>query len=379
MWLGTYESDYPRTRVLQTGLRELGVEVVECHRPVWELTRHKAGSFLAPSRLPATALRYATAWGGVARDQRRAGRVDAIVAGYPAQLDVPFAAACARARRVPLVVDAMISLSDTLAGDRQRVSGLSGAALRRLDRFAVRRSDLLLTDTESHARYFNSRFAADPERTGVVPVGAEPKLFRPTPVPEDEPHALFYGKLSPLHGLETVLAAARLPGVPPLRLIGDGQLRPWLEAELDRDRPPGLEHLSWVPYERLGEELAAASICLGIFGASAKAKRVAPNKVFQAMAAGRPIVTADTPGVREVLSDGENAILVPAADPAALAAAMSRLAGDPGLRSRLGAAARERFQEVGAPRAVASRFLDRLAQCGLLDREADGALDLSRT
>lgn len=360
MWIGSYESDYPRTRVLISGLRELGVEVVECHRPLWELTRHKAGGFLSPQRLPATAVRFAGAWSGLALEQRRLGPVDAIVAGYPAQLDAPFAAAVARARRVPLIVDAMISLSDTLLGDRKRVGRLTGAGLEWLDRLAVHRANLLITDTDSHAAYFSSRFGAKAESIGIVPVGAEPDLFPATPQPDGEAHALFYGKLSPLHGLETVLAAARLPGVPPIRLIGDGQLRSWLDAELARDRPPGLERENWVPYERLGGEIASAAICLGIFGTSAKAQRVVPNKVYQAMAVGRPIVTANTPGAREVLTDEKDAILVPPGDPATLAAAMTRLADDAELRTRLGDAAQRRFRQVGTPAAVAVRLLDSL-------------------
>src|SRR5215212_11887806 len=71
LWLGTYERDYPRTRVLVAGLRELGVEVLECHRPLWELTRHKATTFLSPAGLPALAGRLTSAWGGIALEQRR--------------------------------------------------------------------------------------------------------------------------------------------------------------------------------------------------------------------------------------------------------------------------------------------------------------------
>lgn len=366
MWIGTYESDYPRTRVLIAGLRERGVEIIECHRPVWELTRHKAGEFLSPKKLPMTAGRFATAWAALAAEQRRVGPVDAVVAGYPAQLDAPFAAACARARGVPLIVDAMISLSDTLLGDRQRAGRIAGTALERLDRFAVRSADLLLTDTESHAAYFTSRLGADPRKIAVVPVGAEPRLFPRTPLPGGDVRALFYGKLSPLHGLETALRAARMPDMPPLRLIGDGQLRSWLDSELARDRPANLEYEHWVPYEQLGAELSAASICLGIFGTSEKAMRVVPNKVYQAMAVGRPIVTADTPGAREVLSDGENALLVPAGNPPALAGAIRRLSQDPELRARLGENAHRRFTELGTPQAVATRLQKALNGAGIL-------------
>lgn len=365
MWLGTYERSYSRTRVLVSGLRALGIEVVECHRPLWELTRHKAGTFLSPSRLPLTASKFAAAWAFLAIAQRRIGPVDAVVAGYPAQPDAPFASLCARSRGVPLVVDAMISLADTLSSDRARVGSLAGASLDRLDRASARRADLLITDTVAHADYFVDRFELGSERIAVVPVGAEPDLFRHVPEDGHDPLALFYGKFSPLHGLETVLAAARMPGVPPVRLIGDGQLGGWLEDQLARSRPPGLEREHWVPYRSLGQELAASAICLGIFGTSPKAGRVVPNKVYQAMAVGRAIVTADTPAAREVLTDGEDAILVPAGDAEALAEAMRRLAADRELRARLGASAHRRFLELGTPSAVARRFLESLSRVGV--------------
>ena len=58
-----------------------------------------------------------------------------------------------------------------------------------------------------------------------------------------------------------------------------------------------------------------------------------PNKVFQALACGTPLVTADTPAARELLRDGESALLVPPGDPEALAAALRRLAERAGARA----------------------------------------------
>ena len=115
------------------------------------------------------------------------------------------------------------------------------------------------------------------------------------------------GKLIPLHGLETILAAARL--VPDLRITvaGRGQLDALLET-----RPPNVEWVPWIEYDRLGDAYRSCLCALGIFGTSAKAARVIPNKVFQALACGAPVITADTPATRELLVDRESALLIPA-------------------------------------------------------------------
>ena len=97
-----------------------------------------------------------------------------------------------------------------------------------------------------------------------------------------------------------------------------------------------------------------------MFGASEKAARVVPNKVYDALACGRPVVTADTPGSREALHDGEDALLVPAGDGAALAAALERLL-DEDERARLGVAALATYRRSFTPDAVAGALLDGLA------------------
>ena len=360
MWLGTYERDYPRSRVLIAGLRELGVEVVEHHRPVWEDQRHKAGAFLRPGPLLLAGGRYVAAWAGLSREVTHDRDVDAVVAGYPAQPDAVPAWIVAKALRVPLIVDMMISLWDTLAGDRALAGRAAAAALAGVDRVTLAAADLVLADTAAGAGWLSARFGVPRERIAVVPVGAESEPFAPRPAPQGPPTALFYGKLAPLHGIGTVLEAARAPGVPPVRVIGDGQLGPWFAEELRRDPPPGLTWEPWVPYDRLGDELGAAAIALGVFGTSDKAARVVPNKVWQAMAADRAVVTADTRAVREQLADGRSALLVPPGDAPALADALRRLAADAALRERIAAAGHERWRSHGAPRAAASALRDAL-------------------
>jgi glycosyltransferase involved in cell wall biosynthesis len=120
----------------------------------------------------------------------------------------------------------------------------------------------------------------------------------------------------------------------------------------------------WVEYENLAEELHRASCALGIFGTSAKAQRVIPNKAFQALACGTPLVTADTPAARELLVDGESALLVPPGHPQALAEALQRLAAEPELARRLGAGGHTAFRERASENVLGRRWraiLERVA------------------
>jgi glycosyltransferase involved in cell wall biosynthesis len=83
-----------------------------------------------------------------------------------------------------------------------------------------------------------------------------------------------------------------------------------------------------------------------------------PRTLVEAAAAGRPIVTTDVTGCREVVRDGVEGFLVPPGDEEAAARALVKLATDPALRARLGAAARARFEERFTAEAVKRKVRD---------------------
>jgi glycosyltransferase involved in cell wall biosynthesis len=338
LYFGTYEQAYPRNAQVISCLRRAGVEVLERHEPVWEGQEHKfAAGVGAAARLARAEVRL----------RRRDGdsRFDALVVGYPGHLDL--GAARRVAGRRPVVFNPLVSLADTLVDDRRRFrpGSLPARVLRSIDHRAFRRADLVVADTAAQAALFESLGA---RRVGVCFVGAEERLFRPGWSPADDFTALFIGKLIPLHGLDTILAAARLaPGVR-FRVVGSGQL----ERLLD-ERPANVAHVPWVDYEQLPDELHRASCALGIFGTTAKAARVIPNKAFQALACGTPLITADTPAARELLRDGESALLVPPGDPDALVAALRRVAG---LGSTLSAGGRAAYEEHASEDVLGARW-----------------------
>jgi glycosyltransferase involved in cell wall biosynthesis len=315
--------------------------VEEEHVSVWDDLRHgwSAGAGRA-LRLGIAEIRLLT---------RRPRGFDAFIVGYPGQLDLPAARRAARGR--PVVFNPLVSLADTLVADRGRFrpGSLAARALEAIDRRALRSADVVVADTQAHARYL-----AELAGLGEVPVcfvGAEERLFRPGWRLPERFTVLFVGKLIPLQGVETILQAARLAPEIPFRLVGSGQL-----DELLRIAPPNVEHVTWVEYERLPAELTAAGCALGIFGTSGKAQRVIPNKAFQALATGTPLITADTPAARELLADGESALLVPPGDPRALADAINRVAESAELAQRIAAGGRAAYERSASEAVLGQRW-----------------------
>ncbi len=328
LYFGTYDRASPRNAQVISCLTAAGVTVVERHRQLWGRSNWSLGL--------GQLARVAAAERGLAREQER--EADVVVVGYPGHFDMPAARRVARGR--PIVFNPLVSLYDTLVGDRGRFRRGTPAAgvLRHADRAAFRRADLVVADTAAHASFFAETFGLPPERIAVCFVGAEDRLFRPGWQPERPFHVLFVGKLIPLHGVDTILAAARLLPEIPFRIVGSGQLE-----RLLAERPENVDWEPWVEYEDLPAAYQAAGCALGIFGAGPKAARVIPNKAFQALACARPLVTADTPASRELLRSGVDALLVPPADPEALAAAVKHLADDRVAAEALGEAGRETY------------------------------------
>jgi glycosyltransferase involved in cell wall biosynthesis len=322
-------------------LRRAGVEVEEVHVSVWDDVRHgwAAGAGRALKLAAAEARLFA----------RRPSGFDALVVGYPGHFDLPAARRAARDR--PVVFNPLVSLTDTLVADRGRFrpGSLPARLLEAIDRRAFRAADRVVADTAAHARFFAGLAGLD--HVDVCFVGAEERLFRPGWQPPDRFAALFVGKLIPLQGIDTILAAARIASDISFRFVGSGQLLPLLAR-----KPPNVEHVPWVEYELLPAELQGAGCALGIFGTTGKAQRVIPNKAYHALATGTPLVTADTPAARELLVDGESALLVPPGDAAALAEAVRRLAADTELAQTIAAGGRAAYELQASESVLGERW-----------------------
>ena len=365
LW-GTYDNGKPRVRILRRGLEENGVEIIECHREIWESVEDKSqiGSWTHKLRL---LFRWVTAYPGLIFRYLRAPKHDAVIVGYMGQLDVLIIRLFAKMRGVPIVWDAFLSLYNTVVTDRALIHKGNPVAwlLYALEWLGCRCADRVVLDTHAHAKYFIDTFHLHPSRCAVAWVGVEPEVFPITSPrtnrPETNRIVLFYGQFIPLHGIETIIEAARLTRDRPIHwvIIGNGQEASHIREILDQRPLPNIEWIPWVNYNELTEWIARADICLGIFGDTDKAARVIPNKVFQVLASGKPLITRDSPAIRELLDPSMPGIrLVPAANAAALADGINHLLKHPPGEG-LHAAIRPQLQ----PAAIGRKFFEIISSC----------------
>lgn len=255
-----------------------------------------------------------------------------VLVPFPGHFLMPLAWALTRRPHKKLIFDAFVSLYDTDVGDRRRFSPWHPRAwmLWAADLLSMHLADEVLIDTEAHRRFLIEKFHLDPARVRVIYLQARNDLFYPIRNQKSENRDLFkiffYGTVIPLQGIEYILDAARIleeqnPSVH-FSMVGSEKLKCMVEKSGRKNISAG----AFAPIEKLPDMIRNADLCLGIFGTSGKSRRVIPHKVVDAIACGVPVLTADTPAMRERFAGHPLVRLVRPGDGAALAEAILQLA-----------------------------------------------------
>jgi glycosyltransferase involved in cell wall biosynthesis len=225
---------------------------------------------------------------------------------------------------------------------------------RRCERFAARRRHRLVSVADAMTDQLVAAGVAPREKFTTVYSGMEVEPFlaadqwragvrRELGYRDDDVVVGKVARLFRLKGHDDLIAAfARLaPRLPRLRLllVGDGSLRPRLERLVNRNGlADRVRFLGLVGPERIPGLMGAIDLVVHTSLREGLA-RVLP----QALLAGRPAVSYDVDGAREVVLPDVTGYLAPPRDVAAIERAIERLATDPSLRQRLGAEGRRRF------------------------------------
>lgn len=228
--------------------------------------------------------------------------------------------------RQRLIIDAFISLYDSFVKDRKLTPQVSLKALYYyLNDFLVcHLADILIFDTQSHQDYFTRTFKLRKKTKKVtLPVSLDLDLIEKSKesqqakFPNNRFNVLFCGYYIPLQGIEYILEAASLLKEEKkifFTLVGNGQTRREMEALKDKLELENMVMLNSVSYEELLDYNFQADLCLGIFGSSDKATRVIPNKILEAMACEKIVVTGRNQEMIKYFKDREELIYCNLAD-----------------------------------------------------------------
>jgi glycosyltransferase involved in cell wall biosynthesis len=266
----------------------------------------------------------------------------------------------ARWLRVPSLVSAVSGLGLVFFGGDRKTSSVRWV-VRALYRQALgHRNSCAIFQNPDDRRWIIDAGLTSSERTVLIrSSGVDIALFQPSPPPPGPPIVIMPARLLWPKGVGEFVEAGRL-------LRQDGvRIRMALVGEPAAHNPATVTQaaieswvdqgaIEWWGYQPDMTQVYAQShiVCLPSYYGEG-----VPRVLIEAAACGRPIVTTDFPGCREVVAHGVNGLLVPPRAPAALAKALRTLAGDCELRLEMGRRGRER--------AVAEFSLDRVVAATL--------------
>ncbi len=345
LYFGFYDPDYARNRVLISGLRANGVEVLECHdnssglKKFFNLyKKHKAFK----------------------------NKYDVIVIGFLGHTVVPFVKIISLK---PVVFDAFISLYDSNVFDRKSVKPKSIRAIYYwfLDWLSMKLADLVLFDTQEHINYVSKEFGIRKEKLRRIFVGTDDDIFYPRETLNIDmskyPFTVyFHGSFIPLQGVDCIIKAAKLLEKEDIQfnILGNGQTYSEIRKLVDGLKLKNLNFINRVEYDKLPEHINKSDICLGIFGNTEKAKRVIPNKVYECAAMKKPIITADTPAIRELFNEKDMVLIKP--DPENLVSAIINLKNNPSLRNNISENAYTKVKNFASPEILGRELKDVIKQ-----------------
>lgn len=278
---------------------------------------------------------------------------------------VLYGSLAARLTRVPAVVNAVSGLGYVFISE-----GWTARVRRTLVEFIYRRAFahrhlcVIFQNPDDRDRFCRQKIARAEQTVLIRGSGVDLSSFMQRPEPDGIPVVMLASRMLWDKGVGEFVGAAERLGHAGVRarfvLVGDtdsGNPSAVSAEQLERWVDAGIVEW-WGRRNDMPAVLASSSIvCLPSY------REGLPKVLLEAAAAGRPIVTTDVPGCREVVRDAENGYLVAARNPDALAQAIARLVKDAALRAKMGARSREIAEsEFGVERVVEATLVlyDRL-------------------
>ena len=332
------ESTYARTRIFINGFKKNKVPFIDC-------SSNKKSN-----------LRYLEIFIKFIRGKKNS---DIFLVGFLGQHMVPIIRWFTKKK---IVFDAFLSVYDTLVFDKKIVKQDSVAAklFFWLDRKSCNIADVILLDTNQHIEYFHKTFGIRKDKFRRVLIGADEEIFYPRKTKEHNGFVVeFHGGFIPLQGVEYIVRAAKLLEKHKdirFNIIGDGQTFTRCFNLAKKLELNNITFCGWKSLEEIHSYISNADIGLGVFGGTQKTQRVIPNKAYEIIAMKKPLITADTPAVRELFENRKNVYLCKQCNPKAIAKSILNLKNNPELRKRIASEGHKLYKKFCTPAIIGKQL-----------------------
>ncbi len=284
-------------------------------------------------------------------------KYDILFIGFSAQLLFPFVRPFWRKK---VVTDLYVSLYDTLCFDKKllKPNSIKGRLVKWLDKICINGSDIILMDTNEHAKYIETTFKTPPGKVKSVFVGSRLVNSSYNFKKQDTFHIVFTGSYIPLQGTTIIIEAAKLIKDLNIKItmVGQGQEYPKAHELAAKYELKNVEFIGWVSFIELDKWISTTDLILGIFGDTNKAKRVIPNKIFEPASIGKPILTGDSPAIREIFTPDKDILVTRMNDPEALAEKIRWAFNNKNKLVKIGHNGNESFQKYASDEKISNRL-----------------------
>ena len=245
-----------------------------------------------------------------------------------------------------------------------------------LERFLYQHADQVMVNSPGFLLPVSSRGA---KRVELIPNGADPSMFDPADSGsmfresnglKNKFIALYAGAHGMSNDLQVVLDAARLLADTKniqIVLLGDGKEKNALMTQAGEMNLSNVTFLPSVPKTEMASALAGADACIAILKPLEEYKTTYPNKVFDYMAAGRPVALAIDGVIREVVDAAGCGIFATPGDANEIAGALRKLAADPAQSRAMGLKGRKYLEQNFSRAVIGDKLLGLLDEL-ILDR-----------
>jgi glycosyltransferase involved in cell wall biosynthesis len=329
-YFGTYRENYSRNQIMIAGLREVGVEVIECQETLWrdidDRIQLASGGWIKFS----FAGRLSRTYFQLFRKYSEIKDYDILVIGYPGQLDVFFGWFLSRIKNRPLVWDVFMSIYlISLERGLNKASRLSVRLINIIEWIGLRLPDRDIIDTNQYAAWLQQTYGISREKIDLVPTGADNRIFHieHTPPQNNTFSILYYGSFIANHNVPLIIETARILSTNRnihFTFVGDGPDRIKSEQLAKSYLLNNSTFIDWLDKKALVQKISQADICLGAFGHTPQSLMTVQNKIYECMSMGKVVITGNSETIRSNFRHKEH-IYICERDPDSLAAAIDDL------------------------------------------------------